>query len=575
MNHLDSMAANSNQLTIQFLEQLLKLYGDTMNSLSKQNNMRFMDDTEHALQALISHQADGGKIMVHTTSKDSLSIIEELAKKYHIPVTTLSCKENNEEKKVIAYRDKDKPVMNRILREYQMLLSPGIGEMDSFSFNQCYEKDNVTELHNINYELLQAFKMEAGLRDFKYTVKEEYEGGKSQYKICYPSEMEETASVILQNSLYDIHGKEEVLKKYESQKTEIIKNIRSNKEIIIADSTNPNHFFFLKNDSNMTPYELTEYHLKLSNDKINCHVPKDCKQCGEKKIISEVSLLNNPLILSPKDFPLMEFITNYHDTEKYIQALDECKKEYAINPNILDGLCPWREEYILTYRYALNMEQELLNRTKDMTAELQDGFLAFPQSEKEQILEIYDEIIYHNLSKEERIALKLELEGRISNNLKQIDFHNIKEPFYITNANQSGIKSTALLFEEDKVTIYWQGKEQGVFLKDSPDYEKAFELIQVLSDPVCLTKAEGDRTNGNITMHDSSPLYKSLLEKNPAKERILKKKPDIENKLQSIRKEVTTPHDRKMRKEMQREEEERELYEQRMRRWKSKDDMER
>ena len=75
------------------------------------------------------------------------------------------------------------------------------------------------------------------------------------------------------------------------------------------------------------------------------------------------------------------------DTEKYIQLLDECKKQYAVNPNILDGLCPWKEEYILTYQYPLNMEQELLNRTKDMTAELQDGYLAFPQSEKEQILE--------------------------------------------------------------------------------------------------------------------------------------------------------------------------------------------
>lgn len=574
MNHLDSMAANSNQLTIQFLEQLLRLYGETMNSLSKQNNVRFMDDTEHALQALINHQVDGGKIMVHTTGEDSLSVIEELAKKYHIPVTTLSCKENNEEKKVIAYRDKDKPIMNRILREYQMLLSPGIGEMDSFSFNQCYEKDNVTELHNINYELLQAFKMEAGLRDFKYTVNEKYEGGKSQYEIRYPSEMEQTASVILQNSLYDIHGKEETLKKYEKQKAEIIKNIRSNKEFIIADSTNPNHFFYIKNDEcNLIPSELTEYHLKLSKNQTHCNMQKE--YCGERKIISKAALLNNPLIIDPKDFPLMKFANKNFNAEQYIQALNECKKQYAANPNILDGLCPWREEYILTYRYPLNMEQELLNRTKNMTAELQDGFLAFPQSEKEQIQQIYNEIIYNNLSKEECIALKLELEGRISNNLKQIDFHNIKEPFYITNANQAGIKSTALLFEEDKVTIYWQGKEQGIFLKDSPDYKKAFELIQVLSDPVCLTKAEGDKTSGNITMHDSSPLYKSLLETNPAKEKVLKKKPDIENELQSIRKEVTTPHDRKMHKEMQRDEEEKELYEQHMIRQKSRDDMER
>ena len=57
--------------------------------------------------------------------------------------------------------------------------------------------------------------------------------------------------------------------------------------------------------------------------------------------------------------------------------------------------------------------------------------------------------------------------------------------------------------------------------------------------------------------------------------KLMEKKPDIENELQSIRKEVTTPHDRKMRKEIQHEEEEKELYEQHMRRWKSRDDMER
>lgn len=505
MGTIDSMTSNSNQLTLRFLEQMLKLYGDTVNALSKNKNNRFMDETEIAMNAILDHQAKGGKALVHEMDKEGTDIIQNIAKRYHVPVAVLSYTESatGKQKYAVTYRDRDKQVMNRILMEYRRILAPGIGEMSKMDFMRTYLGRGIGQYIGLTYAETEAFRMEAGFRNLTYTIVVDRDAG---FEVLFPEEMSETARDVLNDSLSDAKGKEEMLAAFQKEKERITSLTREseNRPLVITDAKQPNHFIVVQGE------EFREYFLSVSKNGIR---ENGKNGRGGADLFATVSCLDEPLIMDAGEFPFLNLKNGKYvplqDRESFFPVLKNCKAEYEDRKDIITCLHPWKEEEIYSITCPKELESELYDRIKGhKDIVMKDGHIAFRESAGKDMEKICDETIYKGLGTKERICLRMKLEGRISPSLGKMDFDDTGEPFLITNAGQASVRDTALLFEKDSVTIFWQGEKQGTYSKSDPEYERVYELIYVLSDPVAMTAKESMEKDADILMHDLSPSYR-------------------------------------------------------------------
>lgn len=457
------------------------------NDLNRQKDL--IPGGEKNVKLMLNHVKRGGKLLNIAVPNEDLDLMKKCLMSENIPFTVINLGSND--KQNIVFRDSDNLKVEKAKEKFQLEKGIGLSEMEPSEFLEVNRDQKVItfELNRVETEI---FKYHANELKIPYSIAK---GDDDKCKVMYVPNDKNNIEIALKRMAYDMSGEraDEIITQVENKiKTrDMVENamISVSEPFYLVDSKNPNRFIYI------TPEDFSTHSIiqtttrdRRGNEKEelvdkNSSLVKRTDGLFIEKFQKEVSLLANPVLLRPNEFPLVKGLDLMgeavilpedlfkEERAKLIKELGSKQtiypKDYIINPTLP------KEKFVIYRNLEKNKIFQIVKYTEHLPETerpfIKDGCLCFKEKNLNEIGPYVEKVLYGDLTPLEKIADKLYYEGR-----GDINFHDLTEPKYIIN----GEKATDFIeVTEEKAILYKNGLVKEEIDRNDPDFEEKFVVI--------------------------------------------------------------------------------------------------
>ena len=407
-----------------FSEKLADIIGNIiMQLMQKQGYVE-----EQGIKALLSHVRDGGHTGTTTVSEQRAEDFKALLKKEHVPYVEIEHVDAATKERMVffVYRDSDLTKVKEVIRQFEISLDKECHEVDLDTFEKMMDKKAYGRLYGMTKEEIYAFREVAKNYDFTFCVVAD---GLKYSVIGSSKDMLEHIACDMCYNLSGDRGRayEASLQEYIETGSRFAERMKPEAGRIkyIVSSKNPQNFITV-DEQGITTHSIGIREEK-GNDGTLRQLVYDIRHVTfpgyDLEKLSLLALeLNNPVILTQEEFPLVTGLSNTKEAvlsddfvEEYKALVKKLEHRKADITRVPEKKPLYAKEEIICYS---NIPMPVLAKLKNMDymqVYVDGSDLAYPKELEEEMNAFLEQELYHDMSPDERLEEQQKYESREDN----------------------------------------------------------------------------------------------------------------------------------------------------------------
>ena len=436
MSNVDQDLQKLEQL-ITALVNMLKLPEDLARSLAAQSKGSYKE--EHSMKSIINHVQQGGKVECVRIEAENAEAFRERLLREHISHHMFQViNENGEVSYNFLFKDSDHERLSTIKKTFEIELSTNAMELDIYTFKNLMRGKEVAICDGLSITDIYMFRQNAKNTGIKYVIAKDKD---NTFKI-YADSTEKLSKTLLA-SKYDVIADKDcsyknAVENYIDKYTFIKERAMNEKEIVIVDKKNPEHFLTLGpngfSEHYIQPRDITKADGTVVRELVDTIKPQVFSMEDNFTLMDKLARFRQGIILDTKDFYLLKSVNKNGEAfvsddfielrEKFIDehkddVIDipkQPKKYPEVNRADVTGLVN------IPIPVVNNMMKEF-----DFIYHDGSGNICFPKDKAKEVDTYLKENVYVNLPKENILAFDWMIHGRTDGMLP--DFFAQSEEF--------------------------------------------------------------------------------------------------------------------------------------------------
>ncbi len=452
---------------------------------------------ERGIDALNDWVDKGGDLSHVEIFSEHIDDLEAVFKMNHVPYVTMNTILGNESPiATLVFRDKDKDIVEDIVKGYRSFLSENTRELDIYSFKALMENSEIAAASNLTIGEIYAFRRAMREEEFMFCVGKDTKN-EGRYQIF--ADNKECLSRVLAGISFDFNlnggAYRNEIDKYSAQYNKI-NSLMKTKSFYIVDGADPCNFTHVTKDSFSTHNLVINKERQPDGEMIDVvsdPAARVVKHAKPKDVLKIAMTYKKPMLMAEEDFDLVKgYSRNGMAKEADYFAVNLQNLIYRFEnqkPNIMKfpqkkSLIE-REEIVGFVNIPQNYLKELTEKYPQIYMHY-DGSIALKKEDKKLVDDFFREKL-KGLDRLKRLSFGMYINGRSGKHLMDLSGKS-DNVYYIVKPDKPNI---VLRIDNEAAMLLEDGVEIAKVLNTSDGYERfVSDYMWELSNPIGLTEQE-------------------------------------------------------------------------------------
>ena len=452
---------------------------------------------EHGIDALNAWVSKGNDLAHVEIFSEHIEDLSAVFKINHVPYVTMNTILGNDSPiATLVFRDKDKDIVEDIIKGYRSFLSENTRELDIYSFKSLMEDSEITSAKNLSIGEIYAFRRAMREEDFLFCIgKDTVNEGK--YQIF--ADDKEGLTRVLAGISYDFTINDGAYKaeveKYSAQYHKL-KGLMEKDSFYIVDGAEPTNFTYVKKN-NISTHNLVVTEERQPDgsfiDVVSDPAARIVKNAKPKELLKIAMTYKKPMIVSEQEFDIVKGYSRNgmaKEADDFMVKLHNLQYKYENRkPSIIKF--PLKKTLIQREEIAgfVNIPQNYLKEISEKYPQVYihyDGSIAMKKEDKVLVDDFFRDKL-KNLDKLKRLSFGMYINGRSGKSLMDLS-GNSDNVYYLVNPKNTNV---VMRIDSKAAMVLEDGIETAKVLNTSSGYEEfVSDFMFKARNPIGFTEKE-------------------------------------------------------------------------------------
>lgn len=452
---------------------------------------------ERGIDALNDWVEKGGDLSHVEIFSEHIDDLEAVFKMNHVPYVTMNTILGNDSPiATLVFRDKDKDIVEDIVKGYRSFLSENTRELDIYSFKALMENSEVAAASNLTIGEIYAFRRAMREEEFMFCIGKDtkHEG---RYQIF--ADDKEGLSKVLAGISYDFNLNNGAYRaevdRYSAQYSKL-NSLMKTKSFYIVDGSDPCNFTHVTKDSFSTHNLVINKERQPDGeiiDVVSDPAARIVKNAKPKDVLKIAMTYKKPMLMAEEVFDLVkgysrngmakeadDFIVNLHNMQYRFENQKPNIMKFPQKKNLVE-----REEIVGFVNIPQNYLKELTDKYPQIYMHY-DGSIALKKEDKHLVDDFFRDKL-KGLDKLKRLSFGMYINGRSGNHLMDLSGKS-EQVYYLVMPKKL---DTVLRIDNKAAMLLEDGVEIAKVLNTSDGYERFVDdFMWRAGNPIGFTEQE-------------------------------------------------------------------------------------